>query len=111
MQQPDDGTTHFGYERVSVGEKAGRVRRVFESVADNYDLMNDLMSFGAHRLWKRFALSQTGLKPGQSALDAAGGSGDLARGLASQVGETGRVWLTDINPAMLEQGRRRLVDA
>jgi demethylmenaquinone methyltransferase/2-methoxy-6-polyprenyl-1,4-benzoquinol methylase len=111
MRQPDDGTTHFGYERVSVGEKAGRVRRVFESVADRYDLMNDLMSFGVHRLWKRFALSQTGLKPGQQALDVAGGSGDLALGLAEQVGDTGRVLLTDINAAMLATGRRRMVDA
>ena len=111
MRQPDDGTTHFGYERVSVGEKAGRVRRVFESVADRYDLMNDLMSLGMHRLWKRFALSQTGLKPGQQALDVAGGSGDLALGLAGQVGADGRVLLTDINAAMLATGRRRMVDA
>ena len=111
MRQPEDGTTHFGYERVSVGEKASRVRRVFESVADRYDLMNDLMSFGVHRLWKRFALSQTGLKPGQQALDVAGGSGDLALGLAEQVGADGRVLLTDINAAMLATGRRRMVDA
>jgi len=111
MRPTDADSTDFGYERVAVQDKAARVRRVFESVAERYDLMNDLMSFGVHRLWKRFALSQTGLKPGQQALDVAGGSGDLARGLASQVGETGRVWLTDINPAMLEQGRRRLVDA
>jgi len=111
MRQPDDGTTHFGYERVPVGDKAGRVRRVFESVADRYDLMNDLMSFGMHRLWKRFVLSQTGLKPGQQALDVAGGSGDLALGLAEQVGDTGRVLLTDINAAMLATGRRRMVDA
>ena len=111
MRQPDDGTTHFGYERVSVGEKASRVRRVFESVADRYDLMNDLMSLGMHRLWKRFALSQTGLKPGQQALDVAGGSGDLALGLAGQVGAEGRVLLTDINAAILDTGRRRMVDA
>ena len=111
MRQPDDGTTHFGYERVAVGEKAGRVRRVFESVAERYDLMNDLMSFGVHRYWKRFALNQTGLRPGQAALDVAGGSGDLARGLAEQVGESGCVLLTDINAAMLATGRRRLVDA
>ena len=110
MQQTDEGTTHFGYEQVAVGDKAGRVRRVFESVADNYDLMNDLMSFGAHRLWKRFALSQTGLKPGQQALDVASGSGDLAQGLAARVGETGSVLLTDINAAMLATGRRRLED-
>lgn len=111
MRPPDADSTDFGYERVAVKDKAARVRRVFESVAGHYDLMNDLMSLGVHRLWKRFALGQTGLKPGQQALDVAGGSGDLARGLAGQVGETGRVWLTDINPAMLEQGRRRLIDA
>ena len=111
MQQPKSDITHFGYEQVPVGEKAGRVRHVFESVADRYDLMNDLMSFGVHRLWKRFALGQTGLKPGQQALDVAGGSGDLALGLAHQVGDSGRVLLTDINAAMLATGRRRMVDA
>ncbi|HEX2667153.1 MAG TPA: bifunctional demethylmenaquinone methyltransferase/2-methoxy-6-polyprenyl-1,4-benzoquinol methylase UbiE [Gammaproteobacteria bacterium] len=112
MNKPaGDNTTDFGYQRVSVGEKAARVRQVFESVADNYDLMNDLMSFGVHRLWKRFALGQTGLKPGQRALDVAGGSGDLARGMARQVGESGSVLLTDINPAMLAHGRAKLVDA
>lgn len=112
MQKPtDDNTTDFGYQRVGVAEKAERVRQVFKSVADRYDLMNDLMSLGVHRLWKRFTLGQTGLKPGQQALDVAGGSGDLARGMARQVGEQGRVWLTDINPVMLEHGRRKLVDA
>lgn len=112
MNKPaGDNTTDFGYQRVAVGEKAARVHRVFESVADNYDLMNDLMSFGVHRLWKRFALGQTGLKPGQQALDVAGGSGDLARGMARQVGESGSVLLTDINPAMLAHGRAKLVDA
>ena len=112
MNKPaDENTTDFGYQRVGVAEKAARVRRVFESVADNYDLMNDLMSFGVHRLWKRFTLGQTGLKPGQQALDVAGGSGDLALGMARQVGETGKVFLTDINPAMLAHGRAKLVDA
>jgi len=112
MQKPaDDNTTDFGYQRVGVGEKAARVRQVFESVADNYDLMNDLMSFGVHRLWKRFTLGQTGLRKGQSALDVAGGSGDLARGMAEQVGESGSVLLTDINPAMLAHGRAKLIDA
>lgn len=106
-----DNTTDFGYQRVGVAEKAARVRRVFESVADRYDLMNDLMSFGVHRLWKRFTLGQTGLKAGQQALDVAGGSGDLARGMAAQVGEDGRVLLTDINAAMLAHGRTKLVDA
>ena len=107
----EEQNTDFGYERVSVTDKAARVRRVFESVADRYDLMNDLMSLGVHRLWKRFALAQTGLRPGQAALDVAGGSGDLARGLAEQVGEQGLVLLTDINQAMLARGRSKLVDA
>jgi len=84
---------------------------VFESVARKYDVMNDLMSFGVHRLWKRFTLSLTGLKPGQHALDVAGGTGDLALGLLRQVGKHGRVVLSDINPRMLEVGRDRLLDA
>jgi demethylmenaquinone methyltransferase / 2-methoxy-6-polyprenyl-1,4-benzoquinol methylase len=104
-------TVDFGYQQVAAGEKASRVRAVFDSVASRYDLMNDLMSFGVHRLWKRFLLSQTGLRPGQSALDVAGGTGDLASGLARQVGSTGRVVLSDINAAMLSHGRDRLLDA
>jgi demethylmenaquinone methyltransferase/2-methoxy-6-polyprenyl-1,4-benzoquinol methylase len=107
---PDD-QTDFGYERVPRPEKAARVRGVFDSVATRYDLMNDLMSFGAHRLWKRFALEHTGLREGMEALDLAGGTGDLARGLAAQVGARGRVVLADINAAMLDQGRARLTDA
>jgi demethylmenaquinone methyltransferase/2-methoxy-6-polyprenyl-1,4-benzoquinol methylase len=103
-------TTDFGYQQVPVGEKASRVRAVFESVAGNYDLMNDLMSGGAHRLWKQFALSQTGLRPGQRALDVAGGTGDLAAGMAKQVGAAGLVMLTDINAAMLSEGRDALID-
>ena len=106
----DPRSTDFGYERVSLSEKARRVRRVFDSVARNYDLMNDLMSGGAHRLWKRFTLSLTGLRPGQRALDVAGGTGDLAAGLAGQVGERGLVVLSDINRAMLQRGRDRLTD-
>jgi demethylmenaquinone methyltransferase/2-methoxy-6-polyprenyl-1,4-benzoquinol methylase len=100
----------FGYQQVAAAEKAGRVRAVFDSVASRYDVMNDLMSFGVHRLWKRFLLSQTGLRPGQAALDVAGGTGDLAAGLARQVGPTGRVVLSDINAAMLSHGRDRLLD-
>ena len=100
----------FGYEEVAPEEKAGRVRGVFDSVADNYDLMNDLMSGGMHRLWKRFTLSQAGLKPGQRALDVAGGTGDLAAGLARQVGDSGLVVLSDINWEMLSRGRDRLLD-
>ena len=100
----------FGFEKVAWDEKARRVRSVFASVAGKYDLMNDLMSFGVHRLWKKFTLSLTGLKPGQHALDVAGGTGDLAAGLLRQVGKSGRVVLSDINPSMLEVGRDRLLD-
>jgi demethylmenaquinone methyltransferase / 2-methoxy-6-polyprenyl-1,4-benzoquinol methylase len=107
----DDRSTDFGFQRVSRADKARRVRGVFDSVADNYDLMNDLMSAGAHRLWKRFTLSLANLRPGQRALDVAGGTGDLAAGLARQVGERGLVVLTDINAAMLGRGRDRLIDA
>ncbi|MBP6514066.1 MAG: bifunctional demethylmenaquinone methyltransferase/2-methoxy-6-polyprenyl-1,4-benzoquinol methylase UbiE [Steroidobacteraceae bacterium] len=107
---PDDHKIDFGYEKVAVTEKQTRVRGVFDSVASKYDLMNDLMSGGMHRLWKRFTLSQTGLKPGQAALDVAGGTGDLAIGLARQVGPTGHVILSDINWEMLSRGRDRLLD-
>lgn len=100
----------FGYEEVPAQEKARRVRAVFDSVADKYDIMNDLMSAGIHRLWKRHTLSQTGLRPGYTALDVAGGTGDLAAGMAQQVGEKGLVVLSDINAAMLEVGRDRLLD-
>ena len=103
-------TTDFGYQEVPLAEKAQRVRAVFESVAGNYDLMNDLMSGGAHRLWKRFTLSQTGLRRGHRALDVAGGTGDLAAGMAAQVGDSGLVVLTDINAAMLSEGRDALTD-
>ncbi len=106
----DDHKIDFGYEKVAVTEKQTRVRGVFDSVASKYDLMNDLMSGGMHRLWKRFTLSQTGLKPGQAALDVAGGTGDLAIGLARQVGPTGHVILSDINWEMLSRGRDRLLD-
>ena len=103
--------TDFGYERVPWGEKQQRVRGVFDSVAGNYDLMNDLMSGGAHRLWKEFTLSLTHLRPGQRALDVAGGTGDLTAGLAKQVGRSGVVILSDINASMLGEGRDRLIDA
>jgi len=106
----DERSTDFGFERVAPADKARRVRGVFDSVADRYDLMNDLLSGGIHRLWKRFTLSLTGLRPGQRALDVAGGTGDLAAGLARQVGESGMVALADINAAMLEHGRDRLLD-
>src|SRR6267154_5023752 len=103
-------TTDFGFEKVGWSEKAERVRAVFASVAGKYDVMNDLMSFGAHRLWKQFTLSLTGLAAGQHALDVAGGTGDLAAGMLRQVGKSGRVVLSDVNPAMLEIGRDRLLD-
>ena len=106
-----DQKVDFGYEQVAKADKADRVRSVFTSVAPKYDLMNDLMSFGAHRLWKRFTLSLTGLRAGQRALDVAGGTGDLALGLLRQVGKTGRVVLSDVNAKMLECGRDRLLDA
>jgi demethylmenaquinone methyltransferase/2-methoxy-6-polyprenyl-1,4-benzoquinol methylase len=106
-----DSDTDFGFERVAAADKARRVRGVFDSVAERYDLMNDLMSAGTHRLWKRFTLSLANLRPGQRALDVAGGSGDLALGLARQVGARGTVVLTDINAAMLARGRDRLLDA
>jgi demethylmenaquinone methyltransferase/2-methoxy-6-polyprenyl-1,4-benzoquinol methylase len=102
--------TDFGFEDVPWTEKAKRVGSVFASVAGKYDVMNDLMSFGVHRLWKRFTLSLTGLKPGQQALDVAGGTGDLAIGMLRQVGKEGRVVLSDINPTMLAVGRDRLLD-
>ncbi|NNF40582.1 MAG: bifunctional demethylmenaquinone methyltransferase/2-methoxy-6-polyprenyl-1,4-benzoquinol methylase UbiE [Woeseiaceae bacterium] len=109
-EQPDD-TTHFGYQSVPKGDKAGRVRGVFDSVASRYDLMNDLMSGGLHRLWKRFTIDQAALRPGNVVLDLAGGTGDLARAFARKVGQEGHVVLADINAAMLREGRRRLVDA
>lgn len=103
-------TADFGFEDIPLKDKVRRVRGVFDSVADRYDLMNDLMSGGAHRLWKQFTLSLTGLKSGGRALDIAGGTGDLAAGLARQVGRTGLVVLADINARMLEHGRDRLID-
>jgi demethylmenaquinone methyltransferase/2-methoxy-6-polyprenyl-1,4-benzoquinol methylase len=110
MTQHQTDTTDFGFERVAWTEKASRVRGVFDSVASKYDLMNDLMSAGAHRLWKRFTLSCTNLRAGQRALDVAGGTGDLSIGMLKQVGPTGLVVLTDINAEMLRRGRDRLID-
>jgi len=104
-------TTHFGERTVNLEDKQGLVDKVFHDVAGRYDLMNDLMSGGAHRLWKEFTLSLTGLHTGQRALDVAGGTGDLATGLAKQVGKSGMVILSDINAAMLGEGRDRMLDA
>jgi demethylmenaquinone methyltransferase/2-methoxy-6-polyprenyl-1,4-benzoquinol methylase len=111
LNNPRPQQTDFGYQQVPWDDKARRVRAVFDSVASRYDLMNDLMSAGAHRAWKHFALSITGLQPGQRALDVAGGTGDLSVGMARQVGQSGLVVLTDINAAMLGAGRDRLIDA
>jgi len=102
--------THFGYKQVDSEKKAGLVAEVFSSVAGKYDVMNDVMSFGIHRIWKKIAMSHTGLKTGQRALDVAGGTGDLTMYLSQQVGDSGEVVISDINPEMLEQGRRRLLD-
>ncbi|MDA7596749.1 bifunctional demethylmenaquinone methyltransferase/2-methoxy-6-polyprenyl-1,4-benzoquinol methylase UbiE [Gammaproteobacteria bacterium] len=109
-KKENNKTTSFGFKTVSKEEKTEKVKEVFDSVATNYDLMNDLMSMGIHRLWKRFMLSQTGLKMGMKALDVAGGTGDIAALLREQVGESGLVVMTDINPSMLKEGRSRLLD-
>ena len=105
-----DKTTHFGFEQVDTDQKSGLVRGVFDSVASRYDVMNDLMSFGVHRLWKRFAIELTGLRAGQTVLDLASGTGDLADKFADRVGPTGHVLMTDINAAMLNVGRDRMID-
>ena len=107
----DDKTTHFGYQEVSWQDKASRVAGVFRSVAPKYDLMNDLMSLGIHRAWKRFTLELSGVRPGHRVLDLAGGTGDLAIKFSRLVGDTGEVVLADINEAMLGVGRDRLFDA
>ena len=106
-----DKTTHFGYETVPVEDKARRVKGVFDSVAGNYDLMNDLMSGGLHRLWKHFTIEQAAVRRGQNVLDLAGGTGDLAKAFCRKTGSSGQVVLADINAAMLKEGRRRLTDA
>jgi len=103
--------THFGYQSVAMSEKAARVAEVFHSVAARYDLINDLMSGGIHRLWKRFAIELSGVRPGQRVLDIAGGTGDLARQFAKKVGPDGEVVLADINASMLQVGRNKLLDA
>lgn len=105
-----DNTTHFGFEQVPEQEKARRVRGVFSSVAQKYDVMNDLMSVGMHRLWKTFTINIANVRPGERVLDVAGGTADLSRAFARKVGTEGEVWLTDINPEMLKVGRDRLID-
>ena len=108
MTDPD--TTHFGFEQVRTEEKASRVRGVFDSVASRYDVMNDLMSFGVHRIWKRVAVGLAGVRSGHRVLDLASGTGDLAARFSGLVGPDGLVVMTDINAAMLAQGRSRMVD-
>ena len=103
-------TTHFGFNTIAETEKARRVAGVFDSVAERYNMMNDLMSAGMHRLWKRFAVEASGVKEGERVLDIAGGTGDLSTLFWEQVGRTGEVWLTDINNSMLTIGRDRLLD-
>lgn len=105
-----DHKTHFGYQTVDEDEKAGRVAGVFHSVAKNYDVMNDVMSGGLHRVWKHFTITTAPLRKGDRVLDIAGGSGDLSRGWAKRVGRSGEVWLTDINSSMLTVGRDRLLN-
>ncbi len=106
----DSNQTHFGFKTVNESEKASKVGEVFHSVARKYDLMNDVMSAGLHRTWKRFAIEVSGVKAGDKVLDVAGGSGDLSRLFNQKVGPTGQVILTDINASMLAVGRDRLID-
>jgi demethylmenaquinone methyltransferase/2-methoxy-6-polyprenyl-1,4-benzoquinol methylase len=106
----DENTTHFGFKTVAESEKARKVGEVFHSVASRYDLMNDVMSGGLHRLWKRFTVETSGILPGNRVLDIAGGSGDLSRLFAKKVGKLGQVILTDINASMLGVGRDRMLD-
>jgi demethylmenaquinone methyltransferase/2-methoxy-6-polyprenyl-1,4-benzoquinol methylase len=106
----EEKTTHFGYQEVAEQEKAGLVREVFDSVAGSYDLMNDLMSLGVHRIWKRNFAADSGIGLGDRVLDLAGGTGDIAALLSKRVGANGRVVLSDINEAMLNVGRQRLED-
>jgi demethylmenaquinone methyltransferase / 2-methoxy-6-polyprenyl-1,4-benzoquinol methylase len=110
-QTPDTSdSTHFGFQTVLEQEKSSKVAEVFHSVAHKYDLMNDLMSAGLHRIWKAFTIAQAGVRPGFKVLDIAGGTGDLAKAFAKQAGASGEVWLTDINESMLRRGRDRLLD-
>jgi len=105
-----ESTTHFGFDEVPVSHKQQRVGSVFDSVASKYDLMNNVMSFGIHHLWKKFTLELCGLRPGHVVLDLAGGTGDLAVNQAKLVGDKGKVYLADINAAMLQRGRDRVID-
>lgn len=106
----DESKTHFGYSKVSPEEKTQKVRHVFESVAENYDVMNDLMSFGLHRLWKKFVIHTAAIRERQTVLDLAGGTGDLAAAISKRVGAEGMVILSDINASMLRTGRDKMID-
>lgn len=106
----EQNTTHFGFKNVQVEEKAGKVADVFHSVAQKYDIMNDLMSLGIHRLWKRLTIESSGVRPGHKVLDIAGGTGDLTMQFSDRVGDQGSVVLADINASMLSVGRDRLFD-
>lgn len=110
MTEQNKKKTHFGFEDVNVDEKQGKVAEVFHSVANKYDVMNDLMSFGIHRLWKKFTLEKSGVKPGDTVLDLAGGTGDLAAKFSKRIGDKGLVVLSDINSSMLDVGRDRMLD-
>lgn len=109
-QAQPEASTHFGFQTVAEAEKAGKVAEVFHSVAQRYDIMNDLMSLGLHRAWKVFTVGRADVRPGMKVLDIAGGTGDLARAFAKKAGASGEVWLTDINDSMLRVGRDRLTD-
>jgi demethylmenaquinone methyltransferase / 2-methoxy-6-polyprenyl-1,4-benzoquinol methylase len=111
MSERERKATHFCFEEVAEEEKATRVAGVFDSVAGRYDLMNDVMSVGLHRVWKAFAVRHANVRPGMKVLDIAGGTGDLAKAFAQRAGASGEVWLTDINGSMLAEGRNRMLDA
>lgn len=110
MSEPNKSTTHFGYKSVPAEQKVAMVADVFHSVAAKYDIMNDVMSMGIHRLWKRFTIDCSGVRPGQQILDLAGGTGDIAALFSKRVGSTGKVVLADINESMLNVGRDKLRD-
>jgi len=109
-QANDDSHTHFGYQNIKADEKAGKVAEVFHSVANKYDIMNDLMSMGVHRIWKRLTIESSGVRPSHKVLDIAGGTGDLTMQFSKRVGDQGQVILADINASMLNVGRDRLID-
>ncbi|WP_198263051.1 bifunctional demethylmenaquinone methyltransferase/2-methoxy-6-polyprenyl-1,4-benzoquinol methylase UbiE [sulfur-oxidizing endosymbiont of Gigantopelta aegis] len=109
-QNHSDETTHFGYKTVKTGDKVEKVAEVFHSVASKYDMMNDVMSMGVHRIWKRLTIEKSGVRRGHQVLDLAGGTGDLTIKFSKMVGESGQVILSDINDSMLKVGRARLLD-